>query len=30
MTNEIIKRVTGYKEEEIEKIRKETKEKQKE
>ena len=30
MTNEVIKRVTGYKEEEIEKIRKETKEKQKE
>ena len=29
MTNEVIKRVTGYKEEEIEKIRKETKEKQK-
>ena len=30
MTNEVIKRVTGYKEEEIEKIRKEIKEKQKE
>ena len=30
MTNEVIKRVTGSKEEEIEKIRKETKEKQKE
>ena len=30
MTNQFIKRITGYKEEEIEKIRKETKEKQKE
>ena len=30
MTNEVIKRVTGYEEEEIEKIRKEIKEKQKE
>ena len=29
MTNEVIKRVTGYKEEEIEKIRKETKENKK-
>ena len=30
MTNQFIKRITGYEEEEIEKIRKEIKEKQKE